>query len=134
LAWVEYRNSTQDTYYANLRRKNGHEEPYNVKYWALGNEMWGPWQVEQMTKEDYAKKAFQWAKALKLLDPSIGLILCGKEGQDAWDYHVLKECIKFDSHARGNDGCLMEMHSIHLYTCSNDHLENVTGKWFGHYA
>uniref|UniRef100_A0A0B7K8K6 Alpha-L-arabinofuranosidase 1 catalytic domain-containing protein n=2 Tax=Bionectria ochroleuca TaxID=29856 RepID=A0A0B7K8K6_BIOOC len=126
LAWVEYRNSTQDTYYANLRRKNGHEKPYNVKYWALGNEMWGPWQVEQMTKEDYAKKVFQWAKALKLLDPSIGLILCGKEGQDAWDYHVLKECIKFDRHARGNDGCLMEMHSIHLYTCSNDHLENVT--------
>ncbi|CAI6096168.1 unnamed protein product [Clonostachys chloroleuca] len=126
LAWVEYCNSTQDTYYANLRRKNGHEEPYNVKYWALGNEMWGPWQVEQMTKEDYAKKAFQWAKALKLLDPSIELILCGKEGQDAWDYHVLKECIKFDRHARGNDGCLIEMHSIHLYTCSNDHLENVT--------
>jgi alpha-N-arabinofuranosidase len=39
LAWVEYCNGTKDTYYANLRRKNGHPEPYNVKYWALGNEV-----------------------------------------------------------------------------------------------
>ena len=33
-----------------------------MKYWALGNETWGPWQVEQMTKEAYAAKAIQWAK------------------------------------------------------------------------
>jgi len=39
LAWVEYCNGTQDTYYANLRRKNGHEKPYNIKYWSLGNEV-----------------------------------------------------------------------------------------------
>jgi alpha-L-arabinofuranosidase len=39
LAWVEYCNGTRNTYYANLRRKNGHEEPYNIKYWALGNEV-----------------------------------------------------------------------------------------------
>jgi alpha-L-arabinofuranosidase len=37
-AWVEYCNGTGDTYWANLRRDNGHEEPYNVKYWGLGNE------------------------------------------------------------------------------------------------
>lgn len=39
LAWVEYCNGTKNTYYANLRRKNGREEPYNIKYWALGNEV-----------------------------------------------------------------------------------------------
>jgi alpha-L-arabinofuranosidase len=39
LAWVEYCNGTRNTYYANMRRKNGHEEPYNIKYWALGNEV-----------------------------------------------------------------------------------------------
>lgn len=33
-----------------------------IKYWALGNEVWGPWQVAQMTKEEYAHKAYQWAK------------------------------------------------------------------------
>lgn len=115
LAWVEYCNGTRDTYYANLRRANGHAEPYNVKYWALGNEIWGPWQVEQASKEDYAKKAFQWAKALRLLDPSLCLILCGETGHSSWDHHVLKECVS-----------VVDMHSIHIYTASSSHLPNVT--------
>ena len=55
LHWLEYCNSSSNTYYANLRRKNGRKKPYGVKYWALGNELWGPWQVEQMTSHDYAK-------------------------------------------------------------------------------
>ena len=67
IAWLEYCNSERNTYYANLRRKNGYEKPYGVKYWALGNEMWGPWQIGQMTQEAYAERAHQWAKALKLV-------------------------------------------------------------------
>ncbi|PSN64741.1 alpha-L-arabinofuranosidase protein-like protein [Corynespora cassiicola Philippines] len=127
LGWVEYCNSSQDTYYANLRRENGRSEPYKVKYWALGNEMWGDWQVEQMTDIAYAEKALQWAKALKYLDPDIQLILCGREGPTSWDYTVLKHCLR----ARGNDPVgqpriqLIDMHSIHLYTASEDHYENV---------
>ncbi|KAF2093153.1 glycoside hydrolase [Rhizodiscina lignyota] len=128
LAWVEYCNSSSNTYYANLRRKNGREKPYNVKYWALGNEMWGPWQVGQMTKEEYAKKAYQWAKALKLLDPSIELILCGETGYSSWDAHVLKECIKWDVHSLGGSttASLISMHSIHIYTAAKEHLPNAT--------
>ncbi|KAF6800231.1 alpha-l-arabinofuranosidase [Colletotrichum sojae] len=130
LAWLEYCNSDRDTYYANLRRQNGREKPYNcqVKYWALGNEMWGPWQVGQMTKEDYAKQAYQWAKALKLLDPSIELILCGETGFSTWDTYVIKECITWSMHGLGGSttASLIDMHSIHLYTASNDHLKNAT--------
>ncbi|KAK4508499.1 hypothetical protein PRZ48_002238 [Zasmidium cellare] len=128
LAWLEYCNSTQDTEYANLRRKNGREEPYKVKYWALGNECWGPWQVEQMTKEDYAKKAYQWAKALKLLDPSITLILCGETGHSTWDFYTLKECVRWDQHALGAGNItasLIDMHSIHIYTASDDPVKNA---------
>ncbi|SMQ49923.1 unnamed protein product [Zymoseptoria tritici ST99CH_3D7] len=127
LAWLEYCNSKQDTYYASLRRQHGHSEPYNVKYWALGNECWGPWQVEQMTKEEYAKKAYQWAKALKMLDPSIVLILCGETGHSGWDYHVLKECLKLDQHALGgsNTASLIDMQSIHIYTASEDPVKNA---------
>lgn len=128
LAWLEYCNSTQDTYYANLRRQNGREKPYNVKYWALGNETWGPWQVEQMTKEDYSKKAYQWAKAMKLLDPSITLILCGETGHSSWDFYTLKECVRWDTHALGAGNItasLIDMHSIHIYTaCQNDPVKN----------
>ncbi|KAK4211588.1 alpha-n-arabinofuranosidase C [Rhypophila decipiens] len=128
LGWVEYCNGTRDTYYANLRRKNGREQPYKVKYWALGNEVYGAWQVAQTTKEDYAKKAYQWAKALKLLDDSIKLVLCGESGFSSWDSHVIKECIRFDPHglADNTTSSLIDMHSIHLYTASSDHLQNVT--------
>ena len=128
LAWLEYCNGTLDTYYANLRRKNGHPEPYKVKYWALGNEMWGDWQLNQMTAEAYAERAFQWAKALKLLDPSIELVLCGKEGANIWDFTVLQRVVK----NRGIDELgeervhLIDMHAIHMYTASEDHYENVT--------
>ncbi|KAF9262484.1 glycoside hydrolase family 51 protein [Marasmius fiardii PR-910] len=117
LAWLEYCNSSANTYYANLRRKNGHEEPYGVKYWSLGNEVWGPWQVGQMTAEDYAKKAFQWAKALKLLDPSIKLVSCGETGYADWDRVVLKKLAP-----------VVDFHSIHIYTVSQgDHSVNVMG-------
>jgi alpha-L-arabinofuranosidase len=81
-----------------------------------------------MTKEDYAKKAYQWAKALKLLDPSITLILCGETGHSSWDFHVLKECIKFDQHTLGGDTTanLIDMHSIHIYTaCDDDPVKNA---------
>ncbi|KAI1815707.1 glycoside hydrolase superfamily [Poronia punctata] len=116
LAWVEYCNGTRNTYYANLRRANGHPEPYRVKYWALGNEVWGPWQVEQMTAEDYAKKANQWAKALRLLDPDIVLVLCGQDGTTSWDHTVLQACVP-----------VVDMHSIHVYTAAGtSHIKNVT--------
>lgn len=92
--------------------------------------MWGPWQVGEMTKEDYAKKAYQWAKALKLLDHSIKLILCGEAGCSTWDSYVIKECIKLDLHGLGGSktASLIDMHSIHTYTASSDHAKNATGK------
>lgn len=91
--------------------------------------MWGAWQVGQMTKEDYAKKAYQWAKAIKLLDPSVTLILCGETGHSTWDSYVIKECIKFDVHGLGGSttASLIDQHSIHIYTASSDHYKNATG-------
>lgn len=129
LAWVEYCNSTGKSHYAKLRREHtGHDRPHNVKYWGLGNEVWGPWQIAQtVSPHEYAEKALQWAKALKLLDPDIKLILCGKEGITAWDYEVIKHCIQ---PATENDlgvkqPPLIDFISIHMYTASNDYHENV---------
>lgn len=76
--------------------------------------MWGPWQVGQMTSADYSKQAAQWAKALKLLDPSLCLILCGETGVASWDHEVLKDCIPF-----------IDMHSIHMYTAAAAHIPNA---------
>jgi alpha-N-arabinofuranosidase len=83
-----------------------------------------------MTKEVYAEKAYQWAKAIKLLDPNIELILCGQDGTSTWDAYVLKECIKWSPHAVSGSKTkpLIDMHSIHIYTAAKDHLQNVTGR------
>ncbi len=47
---VEYCNAPTGTYYADLRAANGHADPYDVKYWCLGNEMDGPWQIGQLRR------------------------------------------------------------------------------------
>ncbi|MBQ8800088.1 MAG: alpha-N-arabinofuranosidase, partial [Lachnospiraceae bacterium] len=39
---VEYCNAVTDTYYADMRRKNGFDEPFGIRTWCLGNEMDGP--------------------------------------------------------------------------------------------
>ena len=75
--WVEYTNGTLDTYWANQRRKNGREKPYNVKYWGLGNEIDGPWQLGHKNADDYSKFALEAAKAMRRVDPSIKLIASG---------------------------------------------------------
>ena len=74
---IEYCNSETDTYYANLRRKNGFEKPFNIKTWCLGNEMDGDWQICHKTAEEYGRAATETAKVLKWVDPSIELVACG---------------------------------------------------------
>ena len=65
---IEYCNSTTDTYYANLRRQNGFNDPFNFKLWCLGNEMDGDWQICHKTAEEYARTATEAAKVLKWVE------------------------------------------------------------------
>ena len=75
--WVEYCNEARDTYWARQRRKNGRDKPWGVKYWGLGNEIDGPWQLGHKNAEDYNKFALEAAKAMKRTDGSIRLIASG---------------------------------------------------------
>lgn len=71
-----------------------------------------------MESQDYAKKAYQWAKALRLLDPSIQLISCGETGYADWDRVTLKKLAP-----------VVDFHSIHIYTVSEGkHDVNVNGR------
>lgn len=93
--WVEYCNVKSGPYYAELRKKYGHPEPYNVKYWSLGNEMDGYWQMGHLNVEDYSKKARETAKLMRLTDPGIKLIAAGSSNYrpgadpDYWNRTVL---------------------------------------------
>jgi alpha-N-arabinofuranosidase len=114
LAWVEYCNSARNTDWAARRRSNGHDQPYGVRYWALGNEMYGTWQVGMMTADEYVREATRWARAIKMLDPGARLVACGETGLTEWDAVVI-------------DGLagLVDYHSIHIYTGSDDYWTNV---------
>jgi alpha-N-arabinofuranosidase len=85
--WVEYTNESRDTYWAQQRRKNGRDKPYGVKYWGLGNEIDGPWQLGHKNAEDYVKFALEAAKAMRRVDPTIKLIASGSSNFRAgWDW------------------------------------------------
>lgn len=93
--WVEYCNYKGGTYYSELRAKNGHKEPYNVKIWDLGNEVDGmPWELGHKNAEDYIEIAREAAKAMKAVDNSIKLVACGSSwyspgNWDEWNRKVL---------------------------------------------
>jgi alpha-L-arabinofuranosidase len=74
---LEYCNFPKGTYYSDLRREHGYEEPFHIKVWCLGNEMDGSWQIGQKTAEEYGRIASETAKIMKELDPSIELVACG---------------------------------------------------------
>lgn len=94
--WIEYCNYEKGTYYSDLRRKYGNEKPFNVKYWALGNEIDGPWQMGQKSAEDYCKFALEAAKDMQWVDRNARFIACGASNYRTnidwigWDDYVLE--------------------------------------------
>ncbi|MCS7120182.1 MAG: hypothetical protein RMJ07_01430 [Nitrososphaerota archaeon] len=78
--WVEYCNGDLNTTYGRLRAENGHPEPYNVKYWEIGNELYGSWQRGYCTAEQYAERYERFHRAMSAKDPNIKFIANG-----GWD-------------------------------------------------
>ena len=127
---VEYVNGTTPTYYAQLRARNGHKEPYNVKLWCLGNEMDGPWQICGKTAEEYGRIAHETAKMMKWIDPDIELVACGSSNTSMktygeWEKTVLKHCyqdvnyVSLHSYYRNDD------HDNPTFLASNIDMENM---------
>lgn len=74
---VEYCNVAGGTRWSDLRASHGFREPHKVRYWCVGNEMDGPWQIGHLDAVDYGNKALEAAKLMKLQDPTIKTVLCG---------------------------------------------------------
>ncbi|MDQ6652742.1 MAG: hypothetical protein M3Y84_08345 [Acidobacteriota bacterium] len=87
-AWVEYCNGPTSSKYGGLRARNGHVEPYRVKYWELGNEIWGDWVRGHSDAETYARNCDRYASAMRLVDPTIKLIAVG-DNDMKWNRTVL---------------------------------------------
>jgi alpha-N-arabinofuranosidase len=74
---VEYVNGAADTPMGKLRAANGHPAPYHVKWWGIGNEMYGPWQFGYMVLKQYVVKHNMFAEAMRAVDPKITLLGTG---------------------------------------------------------
>jgi alpha-N-arabinofuranosidase len=87
---VQYFNSATDTTMGKLRAQNGHPDPYGVKFWAVGNEMFGDWQLGHLPLSEYVKKHNVVADAIWKTDPSAQLVAVGNVGD--WSKTMLAEC------------------------------------------
>lgn len=74
---VEYVNGAATTPMGKLRAANGRSAPYGVKWWGIGNEMYGTWQFGYMAPGQYVHKHNMFAKAMRAADPSILLLGTG---------------------------------------------------------
>jgi alpha-L-arabinofuranosidase len=97
VAYVEYCNVDKGTKWSDLRRSHGHDQPHNIRYWCLGNEMDGPWQMGTMPAREYGRKARDTARQIRVIDRTLQLIACGSSNTIlptylVWDREVLEEC------------------------------------------
>jgi alpha-N-arabinofuranosidase len=115
--YLEYCNHPHGTTLSDLRRAHGWDAPHGVKFWCLGNEMDGPWQMQARTAEEYGRVATETAKMMKWVDPSIELAACGSSGRNMptfgmWERTVLEHC--FDH---------VEYISLHTYL--NNYADDI---------
>lgn len=78
---LEYANLPAGSARADDRARHGRAEPFGVRMWCLGNEMDGPWQLGHRSAEDYGKLAAQTARAMRMFDPSLELVVCGSSSR-----------------------------------------------------
>jgi alpha-N-arabinofuranosidase len=87
---VQYCNGSVGTPMGKLRAANGHPEPFHVSWWAVGNEMYGEWQLGHMPIEEYVKKHNAVVDAIRAVDPSSRVVGVGSVGP--WDQTILSQC------------------------------------------
>jgi alpha-N-arabinofuranosidase len=81
---VEYLNGSTSTYWGAIRAKNGHPEPYHIKYWNIGNEPWGTFQIGYTDLKYFVIKNNDFAAEMRKADPTITLIGSAKMMEPMW--------------------------------------------------
>jgi alpha-N-arabinofuranosidase len=106
--WVEYCNSSTNTYYASLRRNHNQPNPYGVKLWGIGNELYGKWQIGfNVDGAECARRTIEFANEMRKVDPNIELIAIGCEDPN-WNLDMVK-----------NAGEYFDYLSVHIYIGGN---------------
>ncbi|WP_022885923.1 alpha-N-arabinofuranosidase [Glaciibacter superstes] len=143
---LEYSNIRSGTTLSNQRIANGRTDAFGVSMWCLGNEMDGPWQLGHRSADDYGRLASQTAKAMRQLDPSVELVVCGSSSAHMptfgeWERVVLThpyddvDYISCHAYYEEKDGDLgsflasaVDMdHFIESVVATADHVKAVNG-------
>ncbi|MCG6921733.1 MAG: alpha-N-arabinofuranosidase [Acidobacteria bacterium] len=106
---VQYANGSIATPMGKLRAENGHPQPFGIRWWAIGNEMYGDWQLGHMPLADYVEKHKRVVDAMRAVDPDIRPIAVGAVGE--WSQTML-----------GSAADHMDLISEHLYWQDEDDL------------
>jgi alpha-N-arabinofuranosidase len=101
--WVEYCNLVSDGTWARQRITNGNPEPHNVRYWSIGNENYGGWEMGAKTAQEWGRFVTESAKMMKRVDPTIRLLAAALPDLD-WTLNLLRQA-----------GSFLDMVSIHGY-------------------
>ncbi len=96
-AWVEYCNGSTATPMGALRAANGHPEPYNVRLWEVGNEIYGSWQIGHCDAAENLRRYNAFSAAMLAADPTIELIACGNHRDDRWQETLLHGAVPLTS-------------------------------------
>ena len=75
--WIEYCNGPASSPMGSLRAANGHPEPFHVRHWEVGNELWGNWQMYWTTASGYVDRFKNFSPAMLDADRTIKLYACG---------------------------------------------------------
>ncbi|MCR4960485.1 MAG: alpha-N-arabinofuranosidase [Lachnospiraceae bacterium] len=116
--WVEYMTFDGISPMADLRKENGHEKPWKLDYFAVGNENWGC--GGNMLPEYYGNLYRRYSTYVRNYskDYSIYKIACGPNAGDFdWTDKVMKTCFE----KCGPNHGFMDGLSLHYYT--------VPGPW-----
>lgn len=111
--WVEYTNHSGDTELTRRRAGDGLPEPVGVRYWGLGNEVYGSWQMGHRPVEQYVAEAREHARFMSLVDPGLSFVAVGHQSE-AWNRVVVEGL-----------GDVVDYVSLHLYGGS-EHLTTPT--------
>jgi alpha-N-arabinofuranosidase len=136
---VEYANGAVTTPMGKWRAANGHPHPYHVKFWGIGNEPWGDYQMGSMALDQFELKHNLFAKAMRQVDPSITLIaggampdvMAGANQSQRINGQIVPDYLsKADWSGNLLLHCLdnIDMLSEHYYSSSDMHLDLKTGK------
>jgi alpha-N-arabinofuranosidase len=114
----EYYKQISGSRYVKLREEYGHPEPYNVKYWSIGNETWGDFQVGNLSAEENAEKTAEYAKLMKRVDPDIKIAAVGMYLSSYWKWRENQDCrtsMEWNTEVLKTAGELVDYISVHRY-------------------